>query len=330
MRISLITPSFQQAEFLEETLRSCHEQSSEDLEHIVVDGGSNDGSKEIIEQYANKLAWWCSETDRGQSHAINKGLEKSTGQVFNWLNSDDLLTPDALVSVQEAFNADSELLALGGKIIHRTEEKDELFAVQTDSNDPENFFTDHAVLQPATFFRMDVVKAIGGVEEKLRYVMDYELWLQFVFRYGTSHIRLIPEPLAIFRIHEESKTMTAHARFLDEMASVLHGLCINTGSQDLGRLLALGYDMSEGLRTIPADPVNHRKIVRKMTLRFLLKWNGTIHQKGQFVLMKAFLNEIRQEEVQNDPWAIQRYRELQKQLAPPTWSLFRLKRKLPF
>ena len=95
-RITIITPSYQQAGFLEECIRSIHDQGYPDLEHIIVDGGSTDGSREIIERYADKLAWWCCEKDKGQSDAINKGLARATGQVFGWLNSDDLLLPGSL------------------------------------------------------------------------------------------------------------------------------------------------------------------------------------------------------------------------------------------
>ena len=330
MRISLITPSFQQAEFLEETLLSCHEQSCRDLEHVVVDGGSQDGSKEVIEKYADKLSWWCSEADRGQSHAINKGLAHVTGHVFNWLNSDDLLTKNALKIVEEAFEADPELQVFAGRIIHRGDHGDVLFEHQTDASEPLNFFVDHAILQPATFFRMDIIKAIGGVEEKLRYVMDYELWLQFVFRYGTEHIRLTKDPLSIFRLHAASKTTTAHEGFLDEMASILHGLCTSTENQDLAKILARGYELSLGLRSIPVDRQKHKAVVRKMVLRFLLKWNGVIHTKKQFLLMKAFCKEVDSEELKWDDRVYARYNDLLKQLTPANWSLFKLKRKLAF
>ena len=103
-RITLITPSFRQAAFLEECLRSVHDQGYPNLEHMVVDGGSTDGSAAIIESYAAKLAWWCSERDRGQSHALNKGLARATGEVFGWINSDDLLLPGSLQRVGEALS----------------------------------------------------------------------------------------------------------------------------------------------------------------------------------------------------------------------------------
>ena len=97
--ISLITPSYNQRGFLKECLESVQDQGYAGLEHIVVDGGSTDGSVEVIADAASGSAWWCSEKDRGQSHAINKGLEHATGDVFGWLNSDDLLLPGALERV---------------------------------------------------------------------------------------------------------------------------------------------------------------------------------------------------------------------------------------
>ena len=99
MRITIVTPSFQQAAFLPECLRSVAAQDHPDVEHIVVDGGSTDGSRALIEAHGEHLAWWCCEADQGQSDALNKGLSHATGEVFSWLNSDDLLLPGTLQEV---------------------------------------------------------------------------------------------------------------------------------------------------------------------------------------------------------------------------------------
>ncbi len=328
MRISIVTPSFQQAAYLEECLRSVREQDGAEVEHIVVDGGSTDGSSAIIERNAGSLAWWCGEKDRGQSDAINKGLEHTTGRVFGWLNSDDALLPGALKRVADAFAGDRELLVFGGRVIHRDAKSERPFMALNDARDEEQLFRDPVINQPATFFRMDAVKAIGGVDPALRYVMDLELWWQLLFRHGAAHLRFEPVELAIFRLHEASKTVSSHAGFLDEIASLLHGLCSKSGNEALAGILALGHPIAGGLRGIPVDGSRH-DLVRGMAIHFLLKWHGTIHRREQFEMMKALkaLGPPTRTIESLAPVLRERWRVLDDQIAPPTWLRFRLRRK---
>lgn len=324
-RISLITPSFQQAAYLPECLASVERQDHPDVEHIVVDGGSTDGSKAIIEAAAEKLTWWCSERDGGQSDAINKGLAHATGAVFGWLNSDDALLPGALARVGEAFAADPGLLVFGGRIVHVDEKGRRPFLLLNDATDPVRLFRDPVINQPATFYRMDIVQSIGGVDPALHYVMDVELWWQVLFRFGTDHLRFEPVDLALFRLHAGSKTVSAHHRFLDEVASLLHGLCLRTGNADLAHVLTLGHRLREGLRGIPADEA-HRTLVRGMAAHFLLKWHGTIHRREEFTMMKAF-RRLDLGEVVLAPELAGRIPALDRQLRTPGWWSFRMRRK---
>ncbi len=324
--ISIITPSFGQAAYVEECLASVAGQPVP-VQHIVVDGGSRDGSKELIAKHADRLHWWCSEPDRGQSDAINKGLSHATGTVLNWLNSDDLLLPDALHHVAEAFAADPDLLVYGGRVRHRTAGGDRPFERQNDADQEQRLFRDPVINQPATFYRSDVVKALGGVDPALRYVMDVELWWQVLFRHGAAHLRFEPLDLAVFRLHEESKTVTAHHGFLDELASLLHGLCLATGQPELARVLAIGHHMREGLRGIPVDAA-HRATVRGMVLHFLLKWHGTIHRREQYRMMKALKRVVALRDMKDlDDMLLHRWAQLDTQLRAPTWWTFRLRRK---
>jgi glycosyltransferase involved in cell wall biosynthesis len=328
LRVSIITPSYQQAEYLEECLRSVEQQQVEGVEHIVVDGGSTDASKAIIERFAGGLAWWCSERDKGQSDAINKGLAHATGDVFTWVNSDDLLMPGALARVTAAFSADPTLLVYGGLVIHRYHDGDRPFPLLNDPADADQLFRDPVINQPATYYRLDVVKAIGGVDPALRYVMDVELWWQVLFRHGTRHLRFDVVDLAIFRLHEGSKTVSAHGGFLDELASLLHGLCVATGSMDLAHVLSLGHPIKEGLRGIPVQE-EHREVVRGMAVHFLLKWHGQVHDRTDFVVMKAFRRKVdlKGMTMLNDGMG-QRLRALDQHLAVPSWWAFRVRRKL--
>lgn len=325
-RITIITPSYQQAPYLEECIRSLHDQGYPDLEHIIVDGGSTDGSREIIERYADKLAWWCCEKDKGQSDAINKGLARATGQVFGWLNSDDLLLPGSLHAVGEAFAAHPDMTVFSGACIERTDGGGERLMAQTDAGDPEGFIVHPLINQQSTFMRMDLVKALPGVEAKLHYVMDYELWLQLMFRHGAADVWVDPRPLAVFRLHPVSKTSTVHHRFLDETASMLHSLSLATGQPHLARVLEKGHRISEGLRDFPVGAA-HRPLVWRMVVWFLLRWHHHIYSAADLRMMKAFLREVHPEEGDLDAQQRAWLRTVTLEANVPNWPLFRLRRK---
>lgn len=325
--ITIVSPSYQQAAFLPECLASVHDQQGAEVEHIVVDGGSTDGSADLLSEAAGQLEWWVSEKDRGQSHAINKGLAHATGDVFNWINSDDALLPGALRTVAEAFDQDPSLVVLLGRLVHQVNGADRPVTRVNDPADERRLFLDPVINQQATFYRMDVVKAIGGVEEKLHFVMDYELWLQVLFRHGTTHLRSVPQDLAMFRLHTDSKTMTVHARFVDELASVLYGPCVAAGHLELAGILAAGHELRKGLRPLPIAP-HHAVLVRDMVVYFLLKWHGVIHRREQFGMMRRLLSAVDLSPERADPVLAERIRRLEHQLEPPTWSAFRLRRKL--
>lgn len=326
-RISLITPSFQQANYLEQCLASVHDQAYPELEHIVVDGGSTDGSAAIIEAHANKLVWWCSEKDRGQSHAINKGLQQATGEVFGWLNSDDLLLPGALRAVGEAFEKDPALIVFGGRRLFRSPDGVDTPSPLDDAADQERLFTAPCINQQSTFYRMDAVRAVGGVDEHLHFTMDLELWWRILFAYGTGHLRFIPEDLAVFRFHADSKTVREQLRFQHETAALLYRLAQATGQRDLASVLAIGYDVDRPLRGISA-PETEAAMVRAMVVHFLLKWNGVVHTKRQFVMMRAFRQTLALDGSPLTTEATRRLKELDDQLDVPGWLAFRVRRKV--
>lgn len=326
-RVSIITPSFQQAAYLEECIDSVHSQGGS-VEHIVVDGGSTDGSKDIIERHSDQFAWWCCEKDNGQSDAINKGLAHATGDVFGWLNSDDALLRLAVEHVNRAFQADPELLVFGGRIIHRDAQGERVFD-RLNGTEPLLLFADPVINQPATYYRMDVVREIGGVDPALRYVMDVELWWQVLFRHGTQQLRFEDTPLAVFRLHDESKTVTQHSGFLLEMASLLHALSEITGNEDVAQVLSLGYPERRSTRGIPAHGALHHAMVRAMAVHFLLKWHGHIHHEADFRMMKAL-----QERAIPDggcrflPGMEERWAKVRLAVDGATWNRYRMRRKL--
>lgn len=326
-RISLITPSYQQCGYLDECFASVQAQPTGLVEHIVVDGGSTDGSRERIAANAHTLAWWCSERDGGQSDALNKGLEHATGGVFGWLNSDDLLLPDALQHVADAFANDTELLVYGGRRRIRVDDGAEHVAPLDAVDDPDRLFLDPKVNQQSTFYRMDAVRAVGGLDRNLVYVMDLELWWRLLFTFGVRHMRFDPVDLAVFRLHHQSKTMSGNDVFRDETTALLHGMAVTSGQYDLASVLAMGLRTPVVPRAMPLT-ADHVPLVRRMIVFFLLKWHHTIYQRWQFEMMREFARKIGLLESEVEPDQRARWRSLQDQLEPSSWTSFRIRRKL--
>lgn len=221
-RITVVTPSYNQADYLEETLRSVLLQGYPALEYIVIDGGSTDGSVGIIEKYAPWLSAWCSESDRGQSHAINKGFERSSGEIMGWINSDDILYPGALLAAAEGLR-DAELF-LGGMVKVRREgsgyvEVKRSTPFQGQPIHPVRILTDgprHAFhfYQPSLFWKRDIWEGAGPLDESYHYVMDVE-WCNRALARG-ARVSLSERPLARFLLHDESKSVALEERFSAE------------------------------------------------------------------------------------------------------------------
>ncbi len=213
-KISIVTPSFNQGAFLEETIDSVLSQNYPNLEYIIIDGGSSDNSIEIIKRYERHLTYWISEKDRGQSHAINKGLKKVTGDIFNWLNSDDFYEPKALFKVGEVFKDKRVKMAAFRSNIFGKESR---VSKGTDIfENLEKTIAYSRIDQPETFFSFDAIKEIGGVKENMHYCMDQDLYLRFLFKYGLEPIVKREEVIVNFRIHEDSKTNNHRQKFTNE------------------------------------------------------------------------------------------------------------------
>ena len=185
-KISVITPSYNQAQYLETTIRSVLDQAYPNLEYIVVDGGSSDNSVEIIKRYEKYLAWWISEKDRGQSHAINKGFARSTGDLMCWLNSDDAFETGTLDYVASHFGADPSVDAICGGVRFVDEAGATLVEVPARYDSRRQlieFWRGYHIHQPSVFWRRKVYDMLGGVDEQLYLTMDYEYWLQLSNRF---------------------------------------------------------------------------------------------------------------------------------------------------
>jgi glycosyltransferase involved in cell wall biosynthesis len=215
MTISVVTPSFNQGGFLEATIKSVLNQSHPFVEYIVVDGGSTDGSLEIIRRYAARLTYWSSGPDGGQAAAIRKGFEIGTGEIQCWLNSDDLLLPGALAHVATYFQThpDTEAVSGGAYLITAKGELCERFKCNytlgvAATHSRLVLYGQEGVYQQATFWRRSAYEAVGGVDPSFRFAMDLDLFARLAKRKPFGRL---PIMLACFRLHEQSKTSTLGA-----------------------------------------------------------------------------------------------------------------------
>lgn len=204
MRISIVTPSYNQAAYLEETLRSVASQREYVHEHFVFDGGSDDGSVDIIKRYSNWIDHWVSEKDDGQGDAIRRGFEKATGDIFYWLNSDDVLMPGVLKRVHEYFNRRPDIDVLTGYAA-LIDERSRIIKMHRGPHDSPTWlrFGYMRPHQATCFFRRSAYEAAGGIDPGLHCVLDTELWYRLMDttdRWGHTD-----SFIAAFRLHSDMK-----------------------------------------------------------------------------------------------------------------------------
>ena len=247
-KLTVVTPSFNQVQFLEATIRSVLDQNYPNLEYIIVDGGSTDGSVEIIQRYANRLAWWISEKDKGQTDAINKGFARATGDILAWINSDDTYEPGSFARAAEEFTRHPEMSLIyghanyinaSGKVIG------EFPSAQTDYARLRSGYVH--VAQQSAFFRADLWRKVGPLDPTFYFAMDYDLWVRLA---KEAPVRYVPEPWANFRLHGSGKTIVSDDRCWPEMLRVHY----RDGGSKISPIVAKYY-----IRKLAAPLINYRR-----------------------------------------------------------------------
>jgi len=216
--VSIVTPSLDQGRFIEATIRSVLEQDYPRIEYVVVDGGSIDGTVDLLERYAERVRW-ISEPDAGQAAAINKGFRSTSGTILGWLNSDDLYEPGAVAAAVARLRARPEVPLVYGDAVH-VDEAGRVLGPCPEVRPFDRRRLVHEidfVVQPAAFFRRDAFEAAGGLDESLHWTMDYDLWLRLTEGHDAAYL---PRPLAAYRLTGDNKTLRGGFARLAEIERV--------------------------------------------------------------------------------------------------------------
>jgi hypothetical protein len=216
--VSIVTPSFNQARYLEDTIRSVLDQDYPNFEYIVIDGASTDGSVDIIRKFANRLAWWASEKDSGQAEAINKGFSRATGEILAWLNSDDIYLPGAISAAVRSFEQNPDAVLAYGNMLAVDEHGQTLNVLRYRQLNLQDLLCFQIIGQPAVFFRRKALEKAGFLDASYHFFLDHHLWLRIALQGRMLHV---DEIWAAARFHAEAKNRARAAEFGREAFRIL-------------------------------------------------------------------------------------------------------------
>lgn len=268
-RFSIIIPTLNRAEFLEKAICSVLDQGYPEKELIVIDGGSSDRTTDMLRKYEPHLAYWVSEPDRGQTHAINKGLGKAKGDIVHWLNSDDYYEHDAFAAIADAYEqGTTHAVAAKSRIIGM----EQTWISQTPLGNDFQIFSHARIDQPATFFSKTCIQRLGQLDETLHLCMDLDMWIRFVLLHSTANIRVVDQVVVNFIEHPDSKTVQHRNQMVLERALLLSDLL-----HDLQQVAADGR-----YRSFLAQVDDRRRTdIIKGCHDFLLYWYGEFKRRGE-------------------------------------------------
>ncbi|UOQ67216.1 glycosyltransferase family 2 protein [Hymenobacter volaticus] len=280
-KISIITPSYNQGQYLEETIHSVILQNYPNYELLIIDAGSTDTTLDVIRKYEPWITHWVSEPDRGQSHAIQKGLALATGDIINWINSDDLVAPGAFHRIATEFNLE-KYDVICGKCDYFLDSLDQL-----DLRDMRmglgptvgDTLAWPKINQPSTFFKAAVLKELG-IDERFRYTMDVDLWYRYLLRAGQSRVLLSEGLLTYFRLHGASKSVAESAGFEGEVWVVYYNVLYSTHQA----AVLLDFARQAIPVILPFSPTRYEVRVAPAELRAFVRhvaWLGLHHYNEQ-------------------------------------------------
>jgi glycosyltransferase involved in cell wall biosynthesis len=216
--VSVVTPSYNQASFLETTIRSVLEQDYPFVEYFVIDGASTDGSVDVIRKYADRLNGWVSEKDHGQGDAINKGLAQANGEIFAWVNSDDFYLPSAIFSAVKTFEQNPDAAMVYGDMLAVDQNGQTLNVLRYNQYSLDDLLCFQIIGQPAVFFRREAFKQAGGLDINFHYMLDHFLWIRIAQKEKIVHV---PQIWAAARFHPQAKNRNLAVEFPKEGFRIL-------------------------------------------------------------------------------------------------------------
>ncbi len=307
--ITIVTPSYNQGQYIEETILSVINQDYPNLEYIIIDGGSTDNTVDIIKKYKDRITYWVSEKDSGQSNAINKGFSKATGDIINWINSDDQLVAGALQGVAKRFRENPDALMVHGRIEYFGETSN-YYSKNYTKKDLETRYAAHICMpQPACFYKKQLLDEQGLLDESLHFSMDTDLFVRAGLHYKIVQVE---DVFARFRLHAASKSVSSFSqKFLTDNA-VIFSRVLDTldAEKEIEELKSLGlYTPATFLYNKPSKQFNTTKLIfyflshRLSTLYFhgnrkefktifahLLKYHtGLLLQSGKLITYRLLL-----------------------------------------
>jgi glycosyltransferase involved in cell wall biosynthesis len=270
--VSIVTPSLNQAQFVETTIQSVLGQDYPRLEYLVIDGGSTDGSIEIVERYRDRLAYWVSEPDQGQAAAINKGLKRASGEIVAWLNSDDAYLPGTIRKAVEALQANpaAGMVCADGLMVDS-----ELRLLDPHRYGPRSvveLLSFEVLLQPTVFMRGELLRKIGFLNDEYHLILDHELWVRIAAHSAILHV---PQFWALERTHAQAKTIFQAAGFVEEAERLVqwarHSEELGEIAQQHARRINAGLNVFAARRMI--DAAEYASAVRRLvTATFQHPW----------------------------------------------------------
>jgi glycosyltransferase involved in cell wall biosynthesis len=267
-RFSIVTPSFNQGQFIERTIQSVLSQNYPSFEYVVFDGGSTDKTLNVLQRYSNNLKA-VSESDKGQTDAVNKGMRSTTGELIGWINSDDIYYPGALREAVTIFERHPEIDVVYGMANHIDIADGVIEAYPTEPWDFQRLCERCFICQPATFFRRTVLDRWGYLDDSLRYCMDYEFWVRLGA--GDARFHYIPKLLAGSRFYPQTKTLGSRRKVHAEINSMLFRRLGRTPARWLfnyGHVVADEWGISRRSR------MAHLAAMTLVSLYAALRWNG--------------------------------------------------------
>lgn len=267
--ISIITPSLNQGRYIEDNIRSVLNQNYPNFEHIIIDGGSTDGTIDVLKSYDHLI--WISEKDRGQSEAINKGLKRASGELIGWLNSDDCYEPNTFFTVIEELNrAEGKYVVLGDcNVIDERGQK--IGYCKGNLTHPSNFIKywekNYTIPQPTVFFYRDILHKTGYLDINLHFALDYDFWLRISQHYDFHYVK---KPLAKMRAHDHSKTSLGYEMFEREWFKILKKNWRDLSSVNCLKYFLLALSFKSNLARISAYAKMEDLSVKEFRKRIML------------------------------------------------------------